>query len=372
MFKTFKSGGYVAAAAALTLVLAACGNGDSDTDPGNPQAGGNGDSGETSSESVTLDGAGATFPTPLWQVLIDDYTRNVDTSVQINYQSIGSGGGISQFKEETVLFGSSERFLSDEDLAEVEAARGCPAIQLPAVYGSVVIAFSDDQFDGLVLDADVIARVFDRDIVNFNDPAIAALNPDFDLPDLEITPVHRSDGSGTTNVFTLWLEDEVPMWAENYGSGTEVNWASGTIGGQGNEGVSAGIEQNPGGFGYVNQAYAIELGMPQAQVVNADGNPIYPTLEATSAGLDGLEIPESYQFSILGIGGEGYPITGAVWNFFYTCGYTDREAEALIDFWTWAMGDEGDAHAVDLGYAPLGQAVKDRVLADLQLINSQN
>ncbi|PKQ27347.1 MAG: phosphate ABC transporter substrate-binding protein PstS [Actinobacteria bacterium HGW-Actinobacteria-4] len=367
MFTNFKSGRYVAVAAAAALLLAACGTGGGENDPGNPNA-----PQPATGETITLDGAGATFPTPLWQALIDDYTRNVNPNVRINYQSIGSGGGITQFKEQTVQFGSSERFLSDEDLADVEAARGCPAVQLPAVYGSVVIAFSDDQFDGLVLTADVIARVFDRDIVNFNDPAIAALNPGVDLPDVEIAPVHRSDGSGTTNVFTLYLEDEVPMWADKYGSGTEVNWAAGTIGGQGNEGVAAGIIQNPGGFGYVNQSYAIELGLPQAQVVNADGNAIYPTLEATSAGLDGLEIPESYQFSILGIGGEGYPITGAVWNFFYECGYTDAEAAELKAFWAWALGAEGDAHATELGYAPLGQAVKDRVLADLERINASN
>lgn len=370
MFKTFKSGRYVAAAAAMTLALAACGS-DGDADPGNPnEAGGNG--GGDNAEQITLDGAGATFPTPLWQALIDEYTRNVNTNVRINYQSIGSGGGISQFKEETVEFGSSERYLSDEDLAEVEANRGCPAVQLPAVYGSVVIAFGDDQFDNLILDAETIARVFDRDIVNFNDPAIAALNPGWDLPDLDIVPVHRSDGSGTTNVFTLFLDHEVPMWAEKYGAGTEVNWAAGTIGGQGNEGVAANTVQNEGGFGYVNQSYAIELGLPQAQVINEDGNPIYPTLEATSAGLDGLEIPESYQFSILDIGGEGYPITGAVWNFFYECGYTDRETQELKDFWTWALGDEGDQLATDLGYAPLGAAVKERVIADLERINASN
>jgi phosphate transport system substrate-binding protein len=356
----------VGAGVAVLALSAACaeGSGDPTTPTGGDAAGGSGLSGQ-------IAGAGATFPTPLWQSFIDDYTRNVEPGVRINYQSIGSGGGITQFKEQTVDWGSSERYLSDTDLAESAEARGCDAIQLPIVYGSVVITFGDDQFDGLVLDADTIARIYDRQITNYNDPAIQELNPDRELPDLDIIPVHRSDGSGTTNVFTLYLDDEVPMWAENYGAGTEVDWAAGTIGGQGNEGVAANTAQNPGGLGYVNQSYALELGMPQAQVVNADGNPVYPTLEATTAGLAGLEIDDTYQFSILGIGGEGYPITGAVWNFFYECGYDDNTAELLKAFWTWALTD-GDQHVTDLHYAPLDDDLKQRVIAELDRININN
>ena len=354
-----------AAIAALALT-AACADGSGD--PTAPTAG---DTDAGSGLSGQIAGAGATFPTPLWQSFIDDYTRNVEPGVQINYQSIGSGGGITQFKEQTVDWGSSERYLSDTDLAEAAEARGCDAIQVPIVYGSVVITFGDDQFDGLVLDADTIARIYDRQITNYNDPAIQDLNPDRDLPDLDIIPVHRSDGSGTTNVFTLFLDDEVPMWAENYGAGTEVDWAAGTIGGQGNEGVAANTVQNPGGLGYVNQSYALELGMPQAQVVNADGNPVYPTLEATTAGLAGLEIDDTYQFSILGIGGEGYPITGAVWNFFYECGYDDNTAELLKAFWSWTLTD-GDQHVTDLHYAPLDDDLKQRVIAELDRININN
>jgi phosphate ABC transporter permease protein PstC/phosphate ABC transporter phosphate-binding protein len=352
-----------AAIAALALT-AACGDGAAGdpTDPG----GGNDNGGDGLTGQIN--GAGATFPNPLWQTFIDEY-GDVEPGVRINYQSIGSGGGITQFLEQTVDWGSSERYLSDAELADAEANRGCPAFQVPVVYGSVVIVFNDPDLDGLVLDAETIALIYHGEIRNYNDPAIQALNPDRDLPDQEIVPVRRSDGSGTTNVFTLYLEDEVPLWAEEYGSGTEVDWAGVALGGDGNEGVTAGVQQEPGGLGYVNQSYALVNDLPQAQVINADGNPIYPTLEATSAGLDGLDIPASYQFSILGIGGEGYPITGAVWNFFYECGYSGNTAEILRSFWTWAT-TEGDEFALELSYAPLGQAVKDRVLAELDRIGA--
>lgn len=347
----------LAGLAATVLALAGCG-GNADAD-----AAGAGRSGQ-------IGGAGATFPNTLWSTYIAAY-RDIEPGVRINYQSVGSGAGITQFLEQTVDWGSSERHLSDEELAEAQADRGCPAFQVPVVYGSVVIAFNDSELDGLVLDPETIALIYDGQITNYADPRIAALNPDWDLPDQDITPVHRSDGSGTTNVFTLYLADEVPMWADKYGAGTEVDWAAGTLGGDGNEGVSAAVMHEPGALGYLNQSYALVQGMAQAEIINADGNPVYPTLAATSAGLDGLEIPNNFQFSILGIGGEGYPITGAVWNFFYECGYSKDKAELLRDFWSWAIAD-GDSYATELGYAPLGPAVKDRVLAELDRIGASD
>ena len=314
-----------------------------------------------------IEGAGATFPTPLYQDWIHTYVTSVNSELVIDYQSIGSGGGITQFLSETVDWGTSERYLRDQDLADAEATRGCPAIQVPMAYGAVVIAFSDPQFDGLVLDAATLSAIFRREITNYSDPRIAALNPDRELPDLEIIPVHRSDGSGTTSVFTTWLADEDPIWAAELGSGTEVNWPAGTVGGPGNEGVTANIAQNPGGLGYVNQSYAQVQDLPQARVVNADGNPVYPSLSATSAAVDDLEIPDDFQFDILGVGGDGYPIAGTVWNFFWECGYDERTAAHLRDFWSWAVR-HGDEAALALGYAPLGPAMKQRVLAALERI----
>jgi phosphate transport system substrate-binding protein len=371
---------------ALGLLAAACG-GESDALMGAPgdaagdaadDAGGD-DAEERGADEPAgrglageLTGAGATFPAPLYQDWTFVYQNEVQPGVTINYQSIGSGGGIEQFLSDTVDWGTSERYLRDDALADAVANRDCDAIQIPIVYGSVVIAFNDPEFDGMVLDAEAISDIFRREITNFSDPYLAELNPDMDLPDLDIIPVHRSDGSGTTSVFTTWLEDEVPAWAEELGSGTEVQWPAGTVGGQGNEGVTAGIVQNPGGLGYVNQAYALENDLPQAQVVNADGNAVYPTLEATTEAIEGLDIPDTFQFDILGVGGDGYPITGTVWNFYYTCGYDESTEAMLKDFWIWAtQSQEADQIALELGYAPLGASLKARVLATLERINEE-
>lgn len=325
-----------------------------------------------------IEGAGATFPNTLFVDWLFDYSDSrsdvaAQSGVQVDYQSIGSGGGIEQFLRGTVDWGSSERYLRDEDLAVAEENRGCEAIQVPTVFGSVVIGFQDDSLDGLVLDAEVLSAIYRREVTNFSDERIQALNPDWDLPDQDIIPVHRSDGSGTTSVFTTWLEDEDEPWAEDYGSGTEVSWARGTLGGDGNEGVSAMIEQNPGGLGYVNQSYATVLDMAQARVVNSDGNAVEPTVEATTEAIEGIDIPDSFQFDVLGVGGDGYPITGTVWNFFYTCGYDRRTAELLKDFWTWTTQTaEGDELALRLAYAPLGETMKQRVLEALERIKEED
>ncbi|GGC71888.1 phosphate ABC transporter substrate-binding protein PstS [Hoyosella rhizosphaerae] len=349
----------IGATVPFVAFAAACGsNGDSESAEG--------------SLSGNLTGAGATFPNPVFQEWADSF-RQEQPGVRINYQSIGSGGGIEQFLRQTVDFGSSERYLTDDALAEAAEGRGCEAIQFPVIFGSVVIAFNDDALDGLVLTSDVIARIYDRDITNYNDPAIQELNPDMDLPDLNIIPVHRSDGSGTTYVFTHYLNTENEMWADKYGEGTEVQWASGTIGGQGNEGVSSQVEQNRGALGYVNQAYAMEIGMPQAAIVNSDGEAISPTLEATTEASELAEIPDSFQFDIDGIGGEGYPITGTNWIFAYECGYDDTTADMLKSYWTWVLtSDEADELALELGYAPMGASLKERVLEQVERINSQN
>ncbi len=376
---------------ALALLTAACGNDDDPSptpdgggDTGGETGNGGGDSDEPGDLSGSIEGAGATFPNPVFQDWTFEYTNDVQPGVSINYQSIGSGGGIEQFLLQTVDFGASERYLRDDTLEEAAEDRGCPAIQVPILFGSVTIAFGDDQFDGLVLDAETIAAIFERDIVNYNDPAIAALNPDFDLPDLDIIPVHRSDGSGTTSVFTTYLEwaagdgstndingDEASNWT--LGSGTEVQWPAGTIGGQGNEGVTAGIEQNEGGLGYVNQAYALINDLPTAAIVNSDGNAVQATIEATTEALEVLDVPDNFQFDILGVGGGGFPITGAVWIFLWECGYDDVTADILIDYWTWAtQSDTAIQLASDLGYAPLGEGLRPRVLEAIELTNSQD
>ena len=362
----------------MAFIAAACGDDDGDTGSATPA--GSDTSGDLSG---SLDGAGATFPNPVFQDWAFEYSESIQPGVSINYQSIGSGGGIEQFLLQTVDFGSSERYLRDDTLAEAETDRGCPAIQFPVIFGSVTIAFGDDQFDDLVLDAETIAGIFQRDIVKYNDPAIAALNPDFDLPDMDIIPVHRSNGSGTTSVFTTYLEwaagdgstgvdgDEASNWS--LGSGTEVQWPSGTIGGQGNEGVTAGTQQNLGGLGYINQAYALVKDLPTARIVNSDGNAVKATLENTTEALEVLEVPDSFQFDILGVGGNGFPITGANWIFTYECGYDGNTADLLVDYWTWAtQSDQATELATELGYAPLGEGLRARVLEAIERTGSQD
>ncbi len=374
----------IAALAAASLLAVACGDGgvtapdETPDDAGDAEPAadedaddGSDDNGSSGGASGDLVGAGATFVNPIFVDWIFEYQNEVNPGANINYQSIGSGGGIEQFLLEQVDFGASERYLRDDALAEGAESRGCDAIQFPIVFGSVTIAFNDPELDGLILDGTTIGDIFERRVTNYNDPQIQALNPDRELPDQDIIPVHRSDGSGTTSVLTTYLEQDDAVDGWTLGSGTEVQWPSGTIGGQGNEGVAAGIQQNPGGLGYLNQAYVLLEGFPQAQIINADGEPITATLEATTAGLDGLEIPDSFQFDILNIGGDGFPITGTAWVFAWECGYDDETAELMKEFWTWAV-TEGAPIAQGLGYATIGPGLEPRILEAIERINSAN
>lgn len=396
----------IAAVAALALIAAACGSDDTTAPaataaPAAPAATAAPAAPATTEPSTDevyvkvpdlkgdLTGAGATFPNPVLQDWQFVYSGGIQSGVSINYQSIGSGGGIEQFLLQTVDFGISERYLRDDALAQAATDRGCPAIQVPFLFGSVTIVFGDAQFDDLILNAEVVADIYERRITKYNDPAIAALNPGRSLPDVDIIPVRRSDGSGTTSVFTTWLEwaatsgidrdgkpskfgtgNEAQNWT--LGSGTEVQWPADVIGGQGNEGVSVGVKQNAGGLGYVNQAYALIENLPQARIINSDGNAIKATIEATTEALEVLVVPDSFQFDILGVGGGGFPITGAAWVFMYECGYEANTAVMLRDYWTWAtQTDEAISLASDLGYAPLGAGLRARVLDSINMVGSK-
>ena len=174
-------------------------------------------------------------------------------------------------------------------------------------------------------------------------------------------------------MFSHYLSTEVESWADEYGEGKELNWADGLVGGQQNDGVAQGITQNPGGLGYVNQSFAQEAGLSVASIVNEDGEAIEPTLESTIAASEEAEIPENFQFTIDDIGGQGYPIAGTNWIFTYTCGYEQDSADAIIDFWTWALTDESAREMTgELGYAPLGEELTDRVVAEIEKTNSEN
>ena len=358
---------FLVALVALALLAAACG---SDDDSGNETttttSGGSG-GGELSADLL---GAGASFPAPLYQEWIGEYTTTVQRGVSINYQSIGSGGGVEQFIGQQTDFGASDAFLSDEDIAAATDARGCEPVHIPTVFGAVSVAFNIDGVDSLTLDGTTLAEIFLGNITKWNDPAIQSLN-DVTLPDQDIIVAHRSDGSGTTSIFTTYLSSVDQAWADGPGAGKEIEWpGSNTVGGEKNDGVTAQIQQNPGAVGYIELSYAIENGIPVADMINADGNAVAPSLESTAAAADGITIPDDLRFNILDVGGEGYPIAGATWLLAWKCGYDENKAAALKDFITWSLTN-GDGVAEELLYSPLPDSLQARALEKVDLINSE-
>ncbi|MGI8875927.1 MAG: phosphate ABC transporter substrate-binding protein PstS [Egibacteraceae bacterium] len=364
----------VAVTAGLSLVAAGCGGDPGAGDPTQAREQGplpedaGGDAGSGEGLSGELVGAGATFPDPLYQEWIGEFTSAVEPGVSINYQAIGSGGGVEQFIGQSTDFGASDASLTDDELADATAARGCDPLHIPTVFGAVAPAFNVEGLDDLVLDGPTLADIFLGNITNFNDPAIAELNPDTELPDQEITVVHRSDGSGTTSIFTTYLDDVSPEWSEQVGAGKEVQWPTG-VGGNGNDGVAAGIQQNPGALGYVELSFALENDIATVTMVNADGNEVEPSLESTAAAADGIDIPDDLRFDILDVGGQGFPIAGATWILAWECGYDESTAGNLKAFLTWAL-EAGDATAEELLYAPLGDSLREQSLANVEAINA--
>lgn len=365
-----------AAVAVLALTIAACGGGNDIESAGSPgeasddssETAGDDASGDTGGETVSLLGAGASFPDPVYQSWIGEFDE-VRPDIQVQYESIGSGGGREQFIGQQTDFAGSDAYASDEEIADAVEQRGCgEVLHIPMVFGGVVVAYNIDGLEDLTLDAATIADIFSGEITNINDPAIAELNPDVELPDQDLVVTVRADGSGTTSIFTTYLEDEDADWAADYGSGDEVPWFDGVVGGEQNDGVQAGIASQPGGIGYLSLEFAVAAGLPFASVVNGDGNAIEPSTASVGAAVDGIELPEDLRFDVLGVGGEGYPIAGATWVLAYTCGYDEAEAEALRTYLTWAL-EEGDDTAAELGYAPLSDASQALSLAKVERIN---
>src|SRR5438876_9858055 len=238
----------------------------------------------TASAQMMINGAGATFPYPIYSKWFDEYAK-VDPSVRFNYQSIGSGGGQKQILAQTVDFGASDGPMSDENLGKAPGK----ILHIPTVAGAVVVTYNLDGNPALKLDGETIANIFLGKIKNWNDPKIAASNPGTTLPDKEIVVVHRSDGSGTTFIFTDYLSKVSAEWKQKAGNNTSVNWPTG-IGGKGNEGVSGQVKQTPGALGYVELIYAIQNKMPYADVKNAAGQFVKPTIESVTAALATADI----------------------------------------------------------------------------------
>ncbi len=315
-----------------------------------------------SAQNVELLGAGATFPAPLVTSMADTYRDVTEGRVTVNYQSIGSGGGIRQFTEQTVMFGMSEAFLNDEQLAAIAEAGGGVAFNMPITLGDVVVTYNLPGVEtGLVFDGDTIAEIFLGNITTWADPQIALLNPDVQLPPLPITVVHRSDGSGTTNVFTNYLTKVSPTWNERVGFATSVNWPTG-IGGNGNEGVAGVVQNTPGAIGYNSAVYAVLNDIAYGYVENKSGNVIVPSLEATSLAAD-VPLPSDTRILVTDTdAADGYPIAGFAWMLMYenldanNAISTREEAEELLKFVVWAITDGQDL-AEPLAFSRIPAAV---------------
>jgi phosphate transport system substrate-binding protein len=308
------------------------------------------------SAQMMINGAGATFPYPIYSKWFDAYAQ-VDPSVRFNYQSIGSGGGQKQILAQTVDFGASDGPMSDDNLSKAPAK----ILHIPTVAGADVVAYNLPGNPVLKLDADTIAGIFLGQIKKWNDGKITALNPGVSLPDQEIVVVHRSDGSGTTYIWTDYLSKISSEWKTKVGTNTSVNWPTG-IGGKGNEGVAGQIKQTPGALGYVELIYAIQNKMPYADVKNATGKFVKPSLESITAAMATAQIPEDFRFSITNApGGDAYPICGATWLLVYEQQKDATKGKKLVEFLKWAQKD-GEKMAKDLDYAPLPEALQARVL----------
>lgn len=308
---------------------------------------------------VMLTGAGATFPYPIYSRWFNFYAR--EHPVRVNYQSIGSGGGIRQITERTVDFGAS-----DAPMKEDAMERAGHPLNLPTVLGAVVITYNLPDFQGTInLDGLTLADIFLGEITRWSDSRIARLNPGQPLPDRDLLVVHRSDGSGTTHVLTDYLASVSPAWRERVGQGQAVRWLTG-LGAKGNEGVAGQLRLVPGAVGYVEQSFARQLGMPTAALRNRAGEFVAPSIEATSRAAAGIEqrVGESRDFRLSIVDAElpgAYPL--ASWTYlliprrFADC----QRARALYRVIEWAF-EAGDEHARALHYAPLPEDVQELVL----------
>ena len=309
-----------------------------------------GGGGGSSSGSVSLQGAGATFPNPLYQKWLSEYGK-LHPNVKIDYQSIGSGGGVQQLKGQTVDFGASDSPMKDEDL---KAAPG-EIVHIPTVLGAVVITYNLTGItQPLRFSPDVVADIFLGKIKKWNDPKIAADNSGVALPTTDITVVHRSDGSGTSAVFTDYLSKVSPEWKEKVGTGTSPSWPVG-LGGKGNEGVTGQVKSTPNTIGYVELAYAVQNKLPVAQIKNASGSYITPSIDTVkaAAAASAANMPDDLRISITNAAGaEAYPISSYTYILAYKNQKDAAKGKALVDFLWWGIHD-GEGFAKDLQYAPL-------------------
>ena len=316
---------------------------------------------------VQLNGAGATFPNIIYQDWMLTYNQS-HPDVKLNYQSIGSGGGIRQFSDGTVDFGGTDAPMSDSAIAAIQGN----VLHIPTVMGAVVVAYNIQGLSQPVkFTADVVADIFLGKITKWNDARLTSINAGVTLPATDIVVVHRADGSGTSFVFTDYLSKVSPEWQQKVGKGTSVNWPVG-LGGRGNEGVSATVSQTPGAIGYVELAYAQKNNIPFGTLRNSSGAWITPSLEAVTAAAAGamkdMGANTDFRVSITNsAGAQAYPISSFTWLLLHKT-YADADkARALVQFVAWAEG-EGQAKAHPLGYAPLPKELHPWIEARLKSI----
>ncbi|HKW08937.1 MAG TPA: phosphate ABC transporter substrate-binding protein PstS [Gemmatimonadaceae bacterium] len=314
----------------------------------------------TTASGAALTGAGATFPYPIYSKWFDSYATK--TGVKINYQSIGSGGGIRQLSEQTVDFGASDAPMSDDEMSK---AKGGPVQHIPTVLGAVCITYNLPEVSKtLNLTGDLIADIFLGKVTKWNDSRIAALNKGVALPNHDIVVVHRSDGSGTSYIFTDYLSAVSATWKTAPGKGKDLSWPTG-LGAKGNEGVTGQVKQTPGAVGYVELAYAKQNNLPTAAIRNAAGQFVQPSIAAVTAAAAGAaeKLPPTtdYRISIVNApGAQAYPISSFTWLLVYKTQPNAEKGKQLLDFVHWALHD-GEQMASTLDYAPLPTALVARL-----------
>jgi phosphate transport system substrate-binding protein len=321
------------------------------------------------SASVTLQGAGATFPTPLYQTWFEKFTGSY-ANVKFDYQSIGSGGGIKAITQQTVDFGASDAPMKDAEITALPA--GVKLLHVPTALGAVVMIYNLPGVTTLNLDGDTVAGIFLGTIKTWNDPKIAALNAGATLPSTAITVVHRSDSSGTTNAFTTYLDTVSPDWHTQVGAGKDVKWPIG-IGAAGNDGVAGGVKQNEGTIGYVELNYATQAKLTSAQLKNADGKFVPGSTEGVTAAAEAAaaSFPADFRQNpiINGAGATTYPIASYTYLLIPVEWKDAGKAQAMVAFAAWAL-TEGQAQENALGYAPLPAPIQAKALAELHSITT--
>jgi phosphate transport system substrate-binding protein len=316
----------------------------------------------TAQAQLLINGAGSSFDNPAFMLWKEAYSKT-DPNVQINYQSVGSGAGIKQLVSRTVNFGASDAPMTDE------AMKNAPGkiLHIPVVAGAVAITYNLPGSPALKFDDATLSGIYLGQITKWNDPKIAALNPGANLPDTSIIVVHRSDGSGTTFIFSDYLSSVSHDWASKVGKNVSVNWPAG-VGGKGNEGVAGQVKQLPGAIGYVELAYAKQNKLPVAELKNAAGKFVAPSPESVSKAMATATIPDDFRFSMVNApGDESYPIAGASWVLLYQKQGDAKKGKTLVAFLKWCVS-EGQKMSPQLDYAPLPDSVQQRELKLLDTV----